>query len=376
MTGVRGIPEVQPRRVTWRSTRRLEFPQVGAANDARSLTRLALGYLEASAVRGFSSETVRTDKGRLRLFLLWCEARRLKRPSELTVGLMERYQRYLYQRRKKDGSGHSVRTQVQQLCTVKSFFRWLVRKHLVLSNPAADIELPKPPDQLPMNVLSAHEAEQVLSQPDVATPLGLRDRAIMELLYSTGLRRAELSRLNVADIDFGRGVVMVHAGKGNKDRVVPIGERALKWLQRYLEDVRPHYLFGEAQPALWVNYVGKRVAESYLGQIVRNYLESSDVGKAGSCHMFRHTAATLMLENGADVRFIQAMLGHASLESTQIYTRVSIAKLKEVHDATHPAQRKRKRTTAAPSSEAAASNEAATPADDGDHDKSSKPDPA
>lgn len=372
MTGVRGIPEVQPRVVSWHSTRRLPFPQVGAVNDARSLTRLALGYLEAATVRGFSLETVRTDKGRLRLFLLWCAARGLKRPSELTMGLMERYQRYLHQRRKKDGSTHNVRTQVMQLCTVKSFFRWLVRRHLVLSNPAADIELPRPPDQLPMNVLSAYEAEKVLCQPRVDTPLGLRDRAIMELLYSTGLRRAELGKLNVADIDFGRGVVMVHAGKGNKDRVVPIGERALKWLRLYLDEVRPHYLFGASQPALWVNYVGRRVAESYLGQIVRNYLESADIGKTGSCHMFRHTAATLMLENGADVRFIQAMLGHASLESTQIYTRVSIAKLKEVHEATHPAQRKR---TSAPASEAAAV-ESSKPTAPTEADESSEPKPA
>jgi integrase/recombinase XerD len=197
-----------------------------------------------------------------------------------------------------------------------------------------------------MMVLSADEAERVLAQPNVETPLGLRDRTLLEFLYSTGIRRAELVHLNIDDIDFARGVANVHAGKGNKDRVVPIGERALRWLQRYIDDVRPHYLFGEAQPALWLNYAGLRVGQNYVGHIVRNYILRSKIAKTGSCHLFRHTVATLMLENGADIRFIQAMLGHANLQSTQVYTRVSIAKLKEVHTATHPAQLGHERTWA------------------------------
>jgi integrase/recombinase XerD len=138
-------------------------------------------------------------------------------------------------------------------------------------------------------------------------------------------------------------VVLVHAGKGKKDRVVPVSERALQWLQRYLDDVRPHYLFGQVQPALWLGYVGERLGETYIGETVHRYVLRSKVRKAGGCHLFRHTLATLMLENGADVRFIQAMLGHANLETTQIYTRVSIGKLKEVHNATHPAQQGRRR---------------------------------
>jgi integrase/recombinase XerD len=343
MTGVRRIPSVQPTDCMSHPGRRLPFPQVGASDDARGLTRLALAYLEALGVRGFSSGTVREQRAQLRRFLQWCAARRLQRANELTVGLLERYQRYVYQRRKADGSALAMGSQMHQLCVVRNFFKWLVRRHLVLSNPAADLELPKVPQQLPMTILSEAEAEQILAKPRIDTPLGLRDRALLELLYSTGLRRAELMHLNVDDIDFARGVVLVHAGKGKKDRVVPVSERALQWLQRYLDEVRPHYLFGQVQPALWLGYVGERLGETYIGETVHRYVLRSKVRKTGGCHLFRHTLATLMLENGADVRFIQAMLGHANLETTQVYTRVSIGKLKEVHNATHPAQQGRRR---------------------------------
>lgn len=351
MTGVRRVPGVQPGLRRHRSGRRVAFPQVGAPDDPRGLTRLALAYLETLLVQGFSQETVRTHRDRLRRFVQWCGGRDLSRPTEVTVSLVERYQRYLYQRHKADGTPVGAGTQMHHLCVVRQFFRWLVRRHFVLSNPAADIELPKVPRQLPMLTLSAAEAEQVLAQARVERPLGLRDRALLELLYSTGLRRSELVHLNVGDVDFALGVVRVHAGKGNKDRVVPIGERALRWLQRYLEEVRPQYLFGQSEPALWLSYWGKRLGEMPMGQIVRKYIERSGVPKHGSCHLFRHTVATLMLENGADIRFIQAMLGHASLESTQVYTRVSIGKLKEVHTATHPAQGSRGRASSAAVSE-------------------------
>jgi integrase/recombinase XerD len=357
MTGPQDRRNVQRSGYVCPRGRRLPLPQLGAPDDPRGLTRLALAYLEALSVRGFTLETVRTYRSRLRLFLQWCGERGLTRVNEVTVGLFERYQRYLHQRRKPNGSAQGMGSQVQHLCAVQQFYRWLVRRHLVLSNPAADIELPKVPQQLPMKVLSAAEAERVLAQPRVETPLGLRDRALLELLYSTGMRRTELRGLNVTDVDFARGVVRVHAGKGNKDRVVPIGERALQWLQRYLDDVRPRYLFGQQQPALWLNSDGARLGGNHIGIMVRDCIEQAEVNKTGSCHLFRHTAATLMLENGADIRFIQAMLGHASLQTTQIYTQVSVSKLKEVHNATHPTTMQHGRAGARPSAALAEPNE-------------------
>ncbi|MCA9556473.1 MAG: tyrosine-type recombinase/integrase, partial [Myxococcales bacterium] len=180
------------------------------------------------------------------------------------------------------------------------------------------------------------EAEAVLAQPDVADPLGVRDRAILELLYSTGIRRTELTRLQLFDLDWVRGTLRVREGKGDKERVVPVGERALAWCEKYLREVRPTLLYGKEEGWLFLTRRGDGFTPNGLTKLAGDYVEAAGLGKPGACHLFRHTMATAMLENGADIRYIQEMLGHAQLETTQIYTRVSIHKLKEIHTATHP----------------------------------------
>jgi len=158
------------------------------------------------------------------------------------------------------------------------------------------------------------------------------------VLYSTGIRRAELVSLTLYDLDPQRGVMMVREGKGKKDRVIPIGARALAWIDKYLTDVRPDLASGADDGTLFLSTYGQPLGVERLAEIVREAVNDSGIGKRGSCHMFRHTMATLMLENGADVRFIQAMLGHADLKTTEIYSQVSIKALKAVHTATHPAK--------------------------------------
>jgi len=146
-------------------------------------------------------------------------------------------------------------------------------------------------------------------------------------------------------VDFTRGVVQVRQGKGKKDRVVPIGERALAWVQRYLEDARPTLVMNPQEIALFVNRFGQRFTANGLSVIARMYLDRAGVTQRGACHLFRHTMATLMLENGADIRYIQEMLGHERLDTTQLYTHVSIGKLKEIHSATHPAAKLARKAT-------------------------------
>lgn len=193
--------------------------------------------------------------------------------------------------------------------------------------------------RLPKHVLTIAEVEQVMRQPKLDEPRGVRDRAIIETLYSTGMRRRELIGLALFDIDRERGTVMIRQGKGKKDRMIPIGERAIAWIDRYQEEVRPDLVVGR-DPAhlatLFLTQTGEPFTPNRLTQLVRGYVEAARLGKSGSCHLFRHTMATLMLENGADIRYIQAMLGHAELSTTQIYTQVSIRRLKEIHTATHP----------------------------------------
>ena len=310
---------------------------IGDANDPRGFEATIARYLEWREARQYSQSHRHSIESVLRRFAFYCVERGVIRPQEVTRPILERYQHHLFQYRRANGHPLAATTQRTELNGISTFFRWLVRERYLLYNPAADLELPKKPVRLPVDTFSLDEVEQILATPCVAEPLGLRDRALLELLYSTGLRRAEVAALDVFDVQFDRGCVTVRAGKGKKDRVVPIGERGLAWVRRYLDHVRPQLLPRPEEWALFLTADGERFSTDSLGNSVRAILEASGVRKrAGCCHLFRHTMATMMLEGGADLRYVQEMLGHAKLDTTQIYTRVAITKLKEIHTATHP----------------------------------------
>jgi integrase/recombinase XerD len=230
---------------------------------------------------------------------------------------------------------------------VHAWCRWLVRQGQLPSNPAADLELPRKVNDLLREPLALSEVEAVLAQPDIEDRYGLRDRAILEVFYATGLRRQELANLTLSDIDEERGCVFVRQGKGRKDRFVPIGERALAWVRKYEHESRPRLLLVDGQghtnmaanpnePRLFVNQYGLPLSAYALSWRIRRYFDAAGVKKVGACHLFRHTMATAMLDNGADVRHVQEMLGHSIITTTQRYTHVSIARLRAVHAATHP----------------------------------------
>ena len=290
-------------------------------------------------VHHYSPYTIKNRRQCITSFGLWAATRGIVRPNEVTKPVIERYQRHLYYHRKTNGEPLSFRTQGARLVPVRAFFKWLARENYLLFNPASEIELPRPEKRLPKAVLTIEEAEAVLYQPDLATMVGQRDRAILELFYATAIRRLELIRLQLWDVDYGRGALSIRQGKGNKDRVVPLGERARSWLEKYRDEVRPQLVSGRDEATLFLTIHGTGFEPKRLSERVRNYVKKAGIAKQGSCHLFRHTAATLMLEGGADIRFIQAMLGHESLETTQVYTRVSITKLAEIHAATHPGAR-------------------------------------
>jgi integrase/recombinase XerD len=182
------------------------------------------------------------------------------------------------------------------------------------------------------------EAEAVLAQPNVTTTTGLRDRAILETLYATGIRRTELVGLSTGDVDLERGTLWIRRGKGGRQRVVPISRRTLAWIERYRIASPPQLDSRPDDGPLFLARGGRRLRPEHVSDTVRRYVRSASLGKTGSCHLFRHTMATLMLENGADVRFIQAILGHAQLSTTALYTHVSIAVLQAVYRRTHPAE--------------------------------------
>jgi integrase/recombinase XerD len=299
----------------------------------------AVEFLEARRTRHYSPRTIEWNENELRFFITWCEERSLHNPTEITRPILERYQRWLYYYRTKAGRPLSIASQHKRLAGVLAFFRWLAKSNLILFNPASELELPRLDRRLPREVLSIAEVERIMSLPDVTTPNGIRDRAIMETLYSTGIRRAEFINLGLYDIHADQGTLMVRLGKGRKDRVVPIGKRALGWIDKYLVEVRPSLAVAPDPGTLFLSHFGEAFSPHWLTDIVGAYVDKAQIGKTGGCHLFRHTMATLMLESGADIRFIQAMLGHAKLETTSVYTYVSIRKLKEIHELTHPGSR-------------------------------------
>ena len=300
-------------------------------------------FLESLRVRNYADGTVHKHRVQLNAFIEWAALRSLGRPSEITRPILQRYQRHLYEKTDKDGKRLSFGNQHGRLTSIRAWFKWLARNNHILHNPASELELPKLGHRLPKHVLTQSEADRVLNVADASDPFGVRDRAILETFYSTGIRRMEVIGLKLYDVDSERGVITVRQGKGKKDRVVPVGARALAWIDKYVHEVRPALEVDSNERALFLTKFGEPFSASSLSILVRDYVDRAEIGKTGSCHLFRHTMATLMLENGADIRYIQAMLGHAKLDTTQIYTQVSIRKLKEIHEATHPAKAERKK---------------------------------
>jgi integrase/recombinase XerD len=308
----------------------------GDPADLAGFPRMVDEFGEWMGAHGYSPRTIDNRRVMLSYLVDWLAERGVTRPVEVTRPMLESYQRALFHYRKRDGDPLSFRSQSQRLLAVRAFFKWAARQRHLLHNPASEIELPRAERRLPRPALSLAEAEQVLAQPDITDPAGLRDRAMLEVLYSTGIRRSELAHLALVDIDADRATLLVRQGKGRKDRMVPIGERALAWVGKYLVEARPRLVAEPDDGTLFVSAEGVGFSPDRLTQIARDYVRASGVPKVGACHLFRHTMATLMLEGGADIRYIQAMLGHAELSTTQIYTQVSIRALQAVHAATHP----------------------------------------
>ena len=332
-------------------------------------------YRLAQAVRGLRPASLLTETRYLSAFMAWAEERGLMHPSQVTRPVMEAYQRHLYLRRTARGTPLALSSQVCHLTTLRSFFRWAVRAGEAPGNPAADLDLPRAVTRIPQ-ALTAAEAEAVLAQPDLTLAEGLRDRAVLEVLYSTGLRRLEACRLRRHDIDPARGIVAVRDGKGGKDRLVPIGARALAWVARYQREVDPRWRLERAGTAVnggptaaasdWVflTATGGPLTVYALTHRVRQYLTAAGIQRPGACHLFRHAMATGLLEGGCDVRLIQVMLGHASLATTARYAQVATASLVAAHRAFHPAE--------SAGAAAAAKNNEAEPVDvaAGDDDES------
>ena len=304
-----------------------------AAPDALAWWRKP--YLEGLAARNFAPGTLHSRRDAVNFFLTWAGERDLHQAGQVTRPILEAYQRWMWRYTKPNGKRLGWRTQALRLSGLKDFFRWLTRQNVLVHNPASEIELPLPEKRLPHDVPTRAEVEQLLAVPDVADPLGVRDRAMLELFYSTGIRRFELCGLELSSLNTERQTLHVR-GKGKKDRVVPVGERALSWLERYLGEVRPRLCQDTHTQTFFLTAYGEGFHPDVLSRMVAHWLRQAGLKRKGCCHVLRHACATHMLENGADIRYIQQLLGHELLDTTAIYTEVSIKQLQEVHARCHP----------------------------------------
>ena len=293
-------------------------------------------YLDLLRLQRSAKRTVESRYLDIRGFIRFLEDRGTCDLREATRKDVDDYQGHIYYYRKADGNPYTTETQIIKLSSVTCFYRVLVTAGLLLFNPAADIELPRRGQRLPSDILSKKDMRKILAAPDTSTVYGYRDRTLLEVLYSTGVRTAELCALTVSNVDLDEGFLQVLEGKGLKDRTVPLGEIACKYLAEYIKTVRPHLVRHKSGDTLFLTRSGRSFDRSCIHKKLKSYAAKCKLEKNVTARSFRTTAATDMLRGKANIRQIQEMLGHRSLSTTQIYARVVRDDLKKEHQKTHP----------------------------------------
>jgi integrase/recombinase XerD len=287
-------------------------------------------YFNYLRAKGYTEGTIRWQRCDLQAFQAYLDQQEI---PDFNLVTPETIQAYLAQLKKRQ---LSPRTRQAHLSAIKGLFSYLAQQGLATTDPAAGIEPPKPLATLP-EVPTEAEILQLLAVPDLRTPVGIRDRAILELLYSSGIRRQELINLNLSDVDMENGYLQVIQGKNHKDRMVPIGDTALKFVEAYLKLVRWWFLRNPGERALFIDSAkGNRLSPQTVKHIVAKTIRKTGITKKVTPHTLRHAMATHLLRNQADIRHIQMMLGHASVATTEIYTRLAIDDLKAVCRRAHP----------------------------------------
>ena len=297
-------------------------------------------FLDHLAIeRGLSDNTVVAYRRDLRRYMRFLTARRIRAASDVDAALVRSFLASVSaSTHGDDGRPYRATSVARTLSTVRSFHRFLVREGVTDRDPAAGVTQPRLPRSLP-RPLSVDEIGRLLEAPDLRTPAGVRDRAILELLYGAGLRISELTGLDVDDIDVEEGSVRV-LGKGGKERDVPVGRYAREAVGGYLTRARPAFASTQSRSALFLNQRGGRLTRQSCARILAAHARSAGIERHVSLHTLRHSFATHLLEGGADVRVVQELLGHASVATTQIYTLVTKEHLREVYYSSHPRARR------------------------------------
>ena len=309
--------------------------------SAIGLEQAAEEYLESLKARNLAERTVSEQRRMLNCFFLFMSRRGLDGLNQISKPLVLDYQTWLYHAVSHRGRPYSVGYQNGMMSAVKRFTAFLKQRDYIISDPGRDIPYAKTPKTLPRSILTRSEARRIINAPDTGCVLGYRDHTILEVLYTTGIRKEELNSLTLNDVDYHDGFLRIIQGKGKKDRVVPLGRIACRYLENYIRSVRPELIKDPYNHHLFLSARGNRLSKNMVWELVKKYAKKAGIKKNVSPHTFRHTCATAMLKNKADVRAVQELLGHESLDTTQVYTRVTINDLKEVHRKCHPRERDR-----------------------------------
>jgi len=297
-------------------------------------------FREDLLMRNGSPVTARGYIYELARFFAFLEDERIDSLSDITRDVVEGYRRHIFYSRSQRGGPVSARTQSGRLSAVKAFLRYLARESYLLIDPGQGVDLPRGPRTLPRNIPNEQEVVRMVEAPNTATILGLRNRAILELLYASAIRNSELLALQVSDVRFDRTEVHVRLGKGAKDRILPIGQEAAHWILRYLREARPHLIGRPDETALFLSSKKNRLGTIGLIALVAAAGERAGIRQRMTPHALRHACATHMLERGAELRHLQEFLGHESPDPTQRYARVVISDLRAMHKRFHPRERR------------------------------------
>jgi len=278
---------------------------------------------------GLSRNTLESYRRDLNKFADWLEGQRGVELPETTHADLQGFLAHLFTQQHAKATSTS-----RAISSLKRLFRYLLRQNKIATDPTLQIAPPKLPRSLPKS-LTEQDVEILINAPDVQTPLGMRDRTMLEVLYATGLRVSELVTLSAVQVSLDMGVVRV-MGKGSKERLVPLGEEALDWIRRYLAEGRPLLLMGKVSDALFVTHRAEAMTRQMFWYLIKKHSRHCGLNKSLSPHTLRHAFATHLLNHGADLRVVQMLLGHADISTTQIYTHVARERLKKLHAEHHP----------------------------------------
>jgi integrase/recombinase XerD len=321
---------------------RLRNPDAAPKGELRDLKERYLAWLVST---GYAEATVVGAHSDLEWLLRYLDSRGVARAADVTREVLENYAVWVRERQNAyhEHRAVSLAQVLHRLNTVKSFCRWLVKNMVLLQDPAEDLELPRMQPKLPLTILTQEEARKILSVPDLRLPVGYRNKAMLELLYATGLRSRELFRLRVSDLDFKARTVFVRQGKGNKDRLLAAPAEAMGYVREYVEKVRPRFASrarNRDDGTLFLNSTGAKVQKGTLCLIVREHAKAAGLSKRVMPMTFRHSIASHLLENGMNVRFIQEFLGHSRLDTTQVYAKVTLTGLLKHYNKHHPREKR------------------------------------